>query len=479
MTKMMRLFIDVHAPHRLHSLPARALAEVSPQAPPIQSESMQLDRSASAPRSVPIRYLLVAWILILSAIAFLDRTNISIAGARIGRDFNIDNPHLGWVFSAFLVGYAAFQIPAGVLARRVGPRRLIALGLVWWGIFTVLTALVPPHPAGALLALILIRVALGAGEAVMYPSANQFVERWFPTQERGKANGIIFGGVGLGSAIAPPLLTAIILRYGWHVSFWFCAVLGLAGGAVWYWIARNTPESHPWVGPCELATIVQGRGDAPGGIAPAATCAVRNAPVPWRRIFTSRSILAITASYFTYGYVSWIFFSWFYIYLSEVRGLSLRSSAFYSIFPFAAMSAGSLLGGLISDWLARHFGPRAGRCFLPCFALALTACLLTAGSRVHQAQSASLVLACGAGALYLSQSCFWSVTSDFAGTFAGVVSGAMNMGCQIGAAVTASLTPLIAARFGWQASFSTATALAFLGALAWLLVDPNARLAQA
>lgn len=437
---------------------------------------MQIDRSSNAPHSLPIRYLLVAWILILSAIAFLDRTNIAIAGGNIGRDFNIDNPHLGWVFSAFLVGYAAFQVPAGVLARRFGPRRVLALGLVWWGIFTALTALVPPHPAGALLELILIRVALGAGEAVMYPSANQFVERWFPIPERGKANGIIFGGVGLGSAIAPPLLTAIILRDGWHASFYFCAVLGVFGGAAWYWAARNTPESHPWVGPDELATILHGRGDRRDGIALVSTRAASKAPVPWRRIFTSRSILAITASYFTYGYVSWIFFSWFYIYLTEVRGLSLRSSAFYSIFPFAAMSLGSLLGGVISDWLARRFGLRAGRCFLPVFALTLTALLLATGSRVHQAQSASLVLAGGAGALYLSQSCFWSVTSDFAGTFAGVVSGAMNMGCQIGAAVTASLTPLIAAHFGWQASFSTATVMAILGALAWLLVDPTARL---
>ncbi|HVU45814.1 MAG TPA: MFS transporter [Terracidiphilus sp.] len=413
----------------------------------------------------------MTWIMVLSAIAFLDRTNISIAGGQIGHDFSIDNTHLGWVFSAFLIGYAAFQIPAGVLARRFGPRRVLALGLVWWGVFTALTALAPPHPPGALLGLILIRIALGAGEAVMYPCANQFVERWFPIPERGKANGIIFGGVGLGSAIAPPLLTAIILRHGWHASFWFCAALGLIAGAVWYFAARNVPEKHPWVGEAELAAIVAGRGDAPS-----ASAAARKAAVPWRRIFTDRNILAVTASYFTYGYVSWIFFSWFYLYLTQVRGLSMKSSAVLSMFPFMAMSLGSLVGGAVSDWLARHVSQRAGRCFLPAFALFLTAVLLAAGSRVSGAQSASLVLACGAGALYLSQSSFWSVTADFAGTFAGVVSGAMNMGCQIGGAVTATLTPLIAAHFGWNASFMTATALAVLGAAAWLVVDPTARL---
>ena len=116
---------------------------------------MKMNRSVRPTTGLPIRYLLVIWILILGAIAFLDRTNIAIAGVDISRDFHIDNPQLGWVFSAFLVGYAAFQIPGGVLARRYGPRRVLALGLLWWGAFTALTALVSPHVASALYVLLL------------------------------------------------------------------------------------------------------------------------------------------------------------------------------------------------------------------------------------------------------------------------------------------------------------------------------------
>jgi ACS family glucarate transporter-like MFS transporter len=200
--------------------------------------------------------------------------------------------------------------------------------------------------------------------------------------------------------------------------------------------------------------------------------------VPWKRIFLSREVLAVTLSYFTYGYVAWIFFSWFYIYLAEVRGLNLKTSALYSMLPFIAMTLGSLIGGAASDWLTRNLSARAGRCYLPAFALGCTAVLLLVGSRAHDVQVASIVLACGAGALYLSQSCFFSVTADFAGEHAGVVSGAMNMGGQVGGAVTASLTPLIAARFGWEASFLVATMFATLGALAWLVVNPNARLSS-
>jgi ACS family glucarate transporter-like MFS transporter len=440
---------------------------------------MSRDPARKPGNGLPIRYVLVAWLLVLSAVAYLDRTNISIAGVEIGSEFKIDHTHLGWVFSAFLIGYACFQIPGGVLARRFGPRLVLAISVTWWGLFTALTALAPPGIRGALLLLIVIRFSLGAGEAIMYPAATQFVERWFPIDERGKANGIIFGGVGLGAGLTPPVLTAIILHYGWRMSFWLCAIVGVIAGMVWYVAARDTPEEHGLVHKGELECIMSGRGGLRGRPV-AATRGLKNKPgVPWKRIFLSKEVLAITLSYFTYGYVAWIFFSWFYIYLAEVRGLNLKTSALYSMLPFIAMTLGSLIGGVASDWLTRHSSARAGRCYLPAFALGCTAVLLLVGSRAHDVRVASIVLACGAGALYLSQSCFFSVTADFAGEHAGVVSGAMNMGGQVGGAVTASLTPLIAAHFGWEASFLTATLFATLGALAWLIMNPDARLSSA
>jgi ACS family glucarate transporter-like MFS transporter len=160
-----------------------------------------------------------------------------------------------------------------------------------------------------------------------------------------------------------------------------------------------------------------------------------------------------------------------------VRGLNLKTSAIYSMFPFLAMTAGCLLGGIVSDWIAARFSLRTGRCALPGVALAFTAALLLVGSRAHQAQTAALVLACGAGVLYLAQSSFWAVSADIAGEYTGVVSGMMNMGGQIGGACTASLTPLIAVHFGWETSFVVAAALAVIGGLAWIVIDPNQQLA--
>ena len=441
---------------------------------------MQEDKAGSrgpGAGRLPVRYLLVVWLGLLSAVAFLDRTNISVAGIQLGREFGIDNIHLGWVFSAFLLGYASLQIPAGLVVRRFGPRRVLLFAGVWWGVFTALTALVPPRISGAVLVLVLVRFALGAGEATMYPATSQFVERWFPVAERGRANGIIFAGVGAGSGFTPILVSTIIVHYGWRASFWFSACIGIAVGIVWYLVARDTPEQHPWVGSSERELIVRQRSTeiaAASGI----DSSYGKRSIPWSKIFRSRSIVALTVSYFSFCYIAWMFFSWMYIYMAQVRGLNLKTSAMYATFPFIAMTIGCLLGGVVSDWIGVRYGLRAGRCLLPGLALALTAVLLLVGSRAHQAQTAALVLACGAGVLYLAQSAFWAVSADIAGEFTGVVSGMMNMGAQIGGACTASLTPLIAAHFGWNMSFVCAAVLAVIGALAWSVIDPNQQLVR-
>jgi MFS transporter, ACS family, glucarate transporter len=419
----------------------------------------------SARRSY-VRWGLIFWLFVISAVAFLDRVNISIAGSSLAAAYQLSNVQLGWVFSAFLAGYAIFQTIGGRLADRLGPRRVLAGGVVWWGIFTALTASVPSGIGGALLLFIAIRFLLGAGEAVVYPASNKFVARWIPQSERGIANGWIFAGVGAGAGLSPLLITYVMLHYGWKPSFWLCAFIGLIAGTVWFIIARDSPSDHPAVSESELAFIRQ-------GLPPESSKGTKTALISWGTVIRSKDVLAITLSYFSFGYVAWIFFSWFYIYLAQVRNLNLKASAFYAMLPFLAMAACCPLGGWISDWLTRLYGPRIGRCYLAAAAIALAGVFLVIGAEVHSAQLASVVLAGGAGALYLSQSSFWSVTSDLSSTSSGSVSGFMNMGAQIGGAATASLTPVIALHFGWTASFIVAAALCLLGAIAWMTVNPH------
>jgi ACS family glucarate transporter-like MFS transporter len=423
-----------------------------------------------------VRWHLVFWLFVLSAVSYLDRVNISIAGGAIVDAYHLTDVQLGKVFSAMLLGYMLFQTIGGRLADRFGPRIVLTGGVIWWGIFTALTALVPSNITGALFLFMAVRFLLGAGEAVIYPSANQFLSRWIPVHERGIANGWIFAGVGAGAGLTPPFITYLMVHYGWRSSFWACAVIGLIAGAIWYTSARDTPAEHPAVSDSERTFIESQLTVA----APHQKASSREAGLmPWSRVVRSREVWALTISYFCYGYVAWMFFSWFYRYLSKVRGLDLKASAFYSMLPFLAMLAGCLVGGLVNDVLTKSRGPRVGRCGIAVISICVAGIFIACGTQVQSARLASIVLAGGAGALYLSQSSFWSVTADIAGGSSGTVSGIMNTGNQFGAFLTAMLTPWIASRFGWTSSFLVAAALCVVGAASWLVVDPTKTLSSA
>jgi len=433
-------------------------------------------------RGSRVRWSLIFCLFILGAVSFLDRVNISVAGAELAVEYHLSQVQLGSVFSAFLIGYALFQTPGGWLADKLGPRYVLTIGVVWWGIFTALTASLSSHIAGALSWLIVIRLLLGAGEAIIYPASNRFVSQWIPSHERGLANGLIFAGVGAGTAAAPLFVTYLMLHYGWRSSFWASAILGLIVGAVWYVAARDLPEEHPLVSRAELSYIQESRtakriADVPSGSLP--DDSKKHAPLDrkWEELVFNRNVLAITVSYFCFGYVAWIFFSWFYIYLVKVRGLDLKTSAVYSTLPPLAIVVCSFCGGAISDVFTKSLGKRAGRCGLACFALILTTIFLVVGSRVASAALASVVLSGGVGALYLAQSSYWSITADIGGKRAGLVSGFMNMGAQFGGALTAWLTPVIAQHYGWTSSFLAAAVLSGIGSMAWLLVEPDRPLA--
>ena len=416
---------------------------------------------------MPMRGWLAVCIFVLSAIAFLDRTNITIAGPQISREFSLGNVRLGWVISAFLAGYAASQVLAGWIAVRLGARRALALGVIWWAALTLATALVPPQWSGALLILIGVRFALGVGEAIVYPASNQFVARWIPARERGRVNGIIFAGVGAGGGLTPPLLAAIIAAHGWRAAFWFSAGIGLVAGAAWYLLARDTPEEHPWVSAEELRTI---RGDS------SEAAKVKKDGVPWAAIARSRTLLLLTFACFCFGYIAWIFLGWFFLYMAQAHHVDLKTSALYTMIPFLSITFFCLAGGALGDWIASRYGLRAGRCAPGFWSLLITAAFLVLGSRVENASLAAVTLAAGAGALYVSQSSYWSVTADIAGQHSGVVSAVMNMGAQIGGALTTSLTPWIAQEFGWTWAFLAAALLGVAGAIAWLGVDPEAKI---
>lgn len=442
-----------HACHSGHMLPP-------------SSTSRQLS-PGTADAIGSVRWRIVGCAFVVAAVSYLDRNNISIAASLVQRDFDLTNVQLGAVFSAFVLGYALAQPLAGHVADRFGAYRCIAVGVMWWSAFTVLTALVPHGMAWSLAMLLLVRFLLGVGEAVIFPASNRLIANWIPSKERGLANGIVFAGVGVGGGLAPPLITFIMLTLNWRWAFYVSALIGIVVGLIWIKAVTDHPKDHKAVLNAEREYIEEG---------------IRRDPwlaheSRWRDILFERQPWLLACSYFCFGYVAYIYFTWFFKYLSEIRGLDLKASALYAALPFVAMALASSLGGMLSDRITRRVGARLGRCGLAALGLFLTGVLVWLAARSFDARTAALILTCGAGALYLAQSSYWAVSADVGGAAAGRLSSIMNMGGQIGGIATASLTPLIADRLGWAASFTTAAYVAIAGAAFWALIDPNKPLA--
>jgi ACS family glucarate transporter-like MFS transporter len=421
---------------------------------------------AAAARPVGgVRWIVVFWVFVIAAVSYLDRNNISIAISSIQKEFGLSNVQLGTVFSAFVFGYAFTQPFAGRLADRFGPYRLIAFAILWWSLLTVAVTLVPSGLPISFALLLGVRFLLGIGEAVIFPASNRLVANWIPSRERGFANGLIFAGVGVGGGVAPPLITYFIINHTWRWSFWACAIIGVVVGVVWLLLVRNNPSEHKAVSKAEADYIE-------AGLPAHAASGIQR----WRDIILDRQVALLTASYFCYGYVAYIFFTWFFKYLSDVRGLNLKSSALYAMLPFIAMAVASSLGGYVSDKLCDRYGHRVARCGLAGISMLGAAGFVWWGTQVADARLAAVVLAGGAGALYLAQSAFWAISADVGGRSAGAVSGVMNMGSQIGGMITASLTPYVATAYGWTASFAFAAAVCAVGAVLWLFINPHHQL---
>jgi ACS family glucarate transporter-like MFS transporter len=259
----------------------------------------------------------------------------------------------------------------------------------------------------------------------------------------------------------------IMVTLGWRAAFYIAGGAGIFLALLCYWFATDRPADHSWVNAAELRHIRQGAGSA---FAPSQS----TGSVPWRALLLSRTDLwFLTASYFVLGYIMYIYFSWFYLYLVNVRGFSVLSGGWYSTAPFLAGAITSPIGGWLSDSLSRRFGKRIGRCGVGVSGLLLTSGLVWAGASTTDPYLAILLLALGSASLFLTAAAYWASTMDLAATYAGTVSGFMNMGGNLGGALSPTLTPWLAQQFGWESALYVAAASAVLGALLWLGVHPE------
>jgi len=418
---------------------------------------------ASPPRT-RVRWLTLGLLFAISVVTYIDRVNISVTARHMMPALGLTDQQMGFVFSAFVIGYALFQIPGGWLGDRWGARLILTIALLWWSALTAWTAMAPASPLtgwlGIVGALALARFLLGMGEAVALPNFNRAVTDWLPAQERGLGIGIAIGGIGVGAAVTPPVTAWIMVNYGWQTAFYLSSGLGIALAAVWWLLARDRPADHPWVGQRHAAAGAQ----APRAASPA---------IPWAALRRTPTVWWLVLSYSCLGYVAYVYMSWFYLYLVNVRGFDILRGGLFASAPFLAILLFCPIGGWVTDRLVQRHGVTRGRRQAGMAGMLLAGAAIGLGALVDSPYLAIASLSLGAGWLYFSVGAYWSSTSDLSKIHAGSLSGLMNTGANIGGALSPTVTPWIAEQWGWPVSLGAAAAIALIGGILWLKIDPG------
>lgn len=339
-------------------------------------------------------------------------------------ELNLSPFQWGWVVGAFTLSYAAFEIPSGTMADRIGARKVLTRIVLWWSAFTSLTGFVSGFPS-----LLLTRFAFGAGEAGAYPGSASSISRWFPAHARARASGIVWMASRIGGAVSPLLVVPIQQAYGWRMSFYVFGFIGVLWCIAWFAWYRDRPELKKGVTAAEIAEV----GNPPGG---------EHHSLPWRQVLRNRNYQLILAMYHTYCWGSYFYLSWLHTFLMKGRGYTETEVRDLSWMPFVFGAVGNLTGGLLSDALVKRLGLRNGRRIIGSLGLFMSGIFMLSAALTPGKLPAIIFLSLG----YFSMDCMlpvsWAVCLDVGKRYAGAVSGSMNMAGQIG-----SFLSSIA--FGW------------------------------
>lgn len=256
----------------------------------------------------------------------------------IAEEFELSPLSMGAVLSAFFVGYSLMQIPGGVLSDRFGVNRLITGAVCCWSIFTALTA-----TAYSLAALLVVRFLFGISEGVFPPSAAKALSVWFPNHEVGRANGVVLAATQTGSFLAPLLVAAMVIHWGWRSVFVIMLLPGLLLTVTLYRYVKDSPALSRHVSAAELAEygpVAESPHSARGGL----SAALRTPAMAW-----------CAAALFCAAVANWGVVNWLPMYLLQVRGFSVAKMGILSSLPFVTGAVGYFTSGYISDrWFSRR-----------------------------------------------------------------------------------------------------------------------------
>jgi MFS transporter, ACS family, hexuronate transporter len=423
-------------------------------------------RSVRATGWRALRWRVVGLVMLATLVNYLDRACLGVVAPTLKGELGIDEEQLSYVITAFQLAYMATMPLAGRLGDWLGTRATFLLAVVWWSVANVLHGF-----ATGWRSLAFYRALLGIGEAGNFPTAGKVVAEWFPAEERTLATGVFNLGAGFGAMLAPPLVTALLLAFGWQAAFVVTGALGFVWAGLWRRL-YHPPESHPRITAAELELIERGR------IRDAAS--TRAAGV-WRLLLPERNFWGLAGARFL-AEPAWQFFVyWIPLYLATERGLNIKEIAWFAWMPFLAADLGGLFGGFLSPFLQRR-----GLTLLTARKAAATvsACLMVGAVFIGQAATPGRAIAffcVGAFAHQSLSSTLLTLPADLFPTRTVASAGGLAGGIgYLGGLLFTLVIGHVAVRVGYGPLF---VAIAFLdlagAALLWSLLRPPRAAASA
>jgi len=413
--------------------------------------------SPNSSRATRTRYWVIVFAVTLAVIQYIDRVCISQAAPLISKDLDLNETQMGWVFSAFTLAYALFEIPGGYLGDRIGPRRVLLRIVLWWSFFTMATGWVRSWTT-----LVVTRFLFGAGEAGCFPNLTKAFERWLPVQERPRAQGIMWMSARLGGAFTPLLVLLCLQFMNWRSAFFMFGVLGVVWAIVFFLWYRDDPRTHPAVNAAEAALM------------PVAENNAAHFSVPWGKLFWSRTVWCLCGQYFACSYSFYFFITWFPTYLQKQHGFDMKQSALLAGTPLMLGACGSLVAGWLGPILSRQWGDvRKARRLIGAFGSLGAAVLLVVATQLTNPLLAVAVIALVAFCNDLQMPGAWTACMDVGGRAVGTLSGTMNMMGNVGGFLSPIITGYVVYATGqWTVAFYVTAAMYLLGIFFWLAMDP-------
>ena len=420
------------------------------------------------PRATRARYWVIVFAVALAIIQYVDRVCISKAMPSIQRELGFSNLQVGYVFGAFTLAYALFEIPGGWLGDRFGPKKVLMRVVWWWSFFTAATGW-----AWSAVSMMAARFLFGAGEAGCFPNITKAFTTWLPNDERVRAQSILWLAARWGGALTPLLVVAVLAVVGsWRRAFELFGALGVVWAFFFYRWFRDNPHEHPAVNDAERQMLT--------GVE---NLASSHAKVPWRVFFTSPSAWLLWIQYACLSYVWYFYVTWYPTYLDSAYGQALGpvKLAVLAGLPLFGGGFGSLIAGFCAAPLARIAGGtgRARRLLAASGFVAASGLLLASTHAANPFVLALLISLAGMCNDFVLP-CAWGTCMDVGGRFAGTFSGSMNMMGNLGGFVAPIATGYILDRTGsWNLTFYISSAVYLAGAVCWMLLDAETPLDRA